>query len=1310
MQFLLDYGTWVIATMTGAFSALSFLVYRLVKGARKSSQPDARALSLIPSLNPPAAAPGPLPVGPSANSSEPLQDQDAESVARMFREGYRYFLTRTPGRNAQSKMAWYIYLADDEDRGPSGPQFGQPPLRWVFRDTAVILVADRRYFQSETAGEVAPSWVCLLKELERNRPQRPLDGVLVSFNASRLQLSARDEAKEAVKLDECASLFQDMLSALWERLGMKLLPVYALVSGCEQVTGFKEYALAQDKNSHKAALGWSSDFRADVRFEAAWIDRALDEVSQWVENGQLHWIAQQGAASKFTTDADKWLLFPSALKEIRRPAARFFGRLFGSLSNRGAVVVRGLYFTGAIGQPAEEPLFLERLIAEKVLGESRLAEPDERPYAMKNRWVKVCQALTAVMVACTVLAFYSPIPRLAGYAQLREKQKVINEIFREEEEPIAKQNPETCDDEDELAGRLLGQMAGLEPGWFGSPFIPWSWNSARQRSLINALRDAFGGSVLECVHMRLEQQIEDRIRQFDKQVAEAGDSDQHGRLTDWTNVFTSEMWTAAERSDQLQLLGQSGLGSVDDLIALLQYTKFEGAEKLGSDFKRNFRLFDQAIKEIVSDPHSTDGVSVNDRYLTKLDGSLQAAIQAIYSRRFEINLEEAQELSEALRSIYGRKEFQQLMNVESAMAAAIRDEGGSEFAWLAKPRFDPPAEYPKLYKFVMEHPFLGSADSDTRKRLRAQLDIGAFEFARLRNALLGEGTSPDGPLFQAKDGLLAPGTGVAKFEVWLKEVISLLKPYPVQGDRTSLRAGSPIAWRLDALNEAVEFYGAYRAALKQAPTAELRNSLPGVERVAGRLMELIAEANGSPATKARGPGEYANPEAEVANLVSAAPRLTELLGILATLASGHRYSSLDGFVKDQCLRALGMLSNLAAPLYRPGDPREASLATAYLAAFGVSTPDDLHAYLTIQRRQITMLTQYARPILDLLSHADRAAMKSEDARFWLAISADLGAYEQKSPQSQLALLERFLTAEAVKLAGHCATAERAAERTLASGDYFKDRRRAVQSLLIRHCQDVLGVQQSDRVYLIQSALQKLNWHSRFPFAGARRGEFLPAVPFDEVQKVFAGVELPLNKELASGNVSREAAQLEAWRAFFGKSLKRGEALAYEFTVEFDPIRSDRYGCSSNQIIDWQLTVGTAVFRYPPYPPANPPASLSGLWTYGQPVQLTLRWAHDAPCAPAPPANQGASLSVKGSSATVAFDDPWSLLRLIASNAVLASEDSRPHLLEISIPVVERANPAKPLHTNAYVRIALRPVGEKNSVRLPEPNPLQDGKQ
>jgi type VI secretion system protein ImpL len=259
---------------------------------------------------------------------------------------------------------------------------------------------------------------------------------------------------------------------------------------------------------------------------------------------------------------------------------------------------------------------------------------------------------------------------------------------------------------------------------------------------------------------------------------------------------------------------------------------------------------------------------------------------------------------------------------------------------------------------------------------------------------------------------------------------------------------------------------------------------------------------------------------------------------------------------------------------------------------------------------------------------------------------------------------------------------------------------------------------------IQDAFNQ-NLAAKFPFSRLPLAE-----PFEEAspESINAFFELfAKNKDAAKAilkqaeeyDISPKEAlefleQMEVVRVFFDAFLTKKQVYpTFDFNLRFRVNEEKEIG--ANQIIDWAFDVGKKRFHYQDI-------DKSGIWGYGEPLSLSLRWANDSPTIPSFKFDALSHMKLEGQTVTLSYNNNWSLLFLILNHKGTRADfkegvDIEPYTIKIEIPTqpnaklpnkIQQAQPDN-LHTRAvevFMSIGLMVPGKKEPLILPEVFPAR----
>jgi len=312
--------------------------------------------------------------GADADKSTELRvAQELESIQARFRKAAEELKSaRFPnpdGRpRAVEEMPWYVmigapgsgkttallnsglrfplYTADSSASIPGVG--GTRNCDWWFADEAVLLDTAGRYTMQESDRKAdSAAWHGFLALLRQFRPERPLNGALVTVSVLDLMLWTKNErAKFAAHVRMRLS---EMYAALNQRF-----PVYVLVTKMDLLAGFTEFfgdydpttrmqvwgtTFAHDIDPALMAPSYAGDFAAlEVRLGAEMLARLHEEPD----------LQRRAAIYRF----------PQQFHSIGPLLGEFAALAFGTQVNHRPLQLRGIYFTSGTqeGNPIDRVL------------------------------------------------------------------------------------------------------------------------------------------------------------------------------------------------------------------------------------------------------------------------------------------------------------------------------------------------------------------------------------------------------------------------------------------------------------------------------------------------------------------------------------------------------------------------------------------------------------------------------------------------------------------------------------------------------------------------------------------------------------------------------------------------------------------------------------------------------------------------------------------------------------------------------------------------------------------------------------------
>lgn len=1207
-------------------------------------------------------------------------------------------------------------------------------VNWFFFDRAVVLdVAGDFVLRADGEQPNTRAWNYLARLLRRYRPERPLDGIIMTIPSADLT-AANLSSDSKLKLElKSAQVYQKLVAA-HQTLGVNL-PVYILVTKCDAVTGFT--SLCHEIPARLDEMfGWSSPYTRDIAYRSEWVAEAFQSLFSYLFQVQIEVFTERDQVR----DGDGLFMLPSEMRAMAAPLRVYLDRIFKESAYHDPFFLRGIYFCGdgadavvvatrllnssdslvaggmpptastqipppapAAAMPAGRSIaFLRHLFERKIFQEDLLARPVARTRLSRNRWARAAQVLALLIPLVGALGILATYPWLKGrerefYQYLVRTDQDLKEVRAEKESGV------NAGQAHNREAHLFEAMANMSGKRLLSPFIPGSWFSDVDKDSGTSISNAYRYVVYESLRRQLDCRTESKLvvapsaRACYAAVGPVGEQAatlskcgfEADASSDSVYAFIESLGELRLNRDRYtRLVQDNGGGNLDDLNRLLLY--FNHAP-LPGNFDPHNSLYAQALATSQRPALLTTDESLKARAACKVEGM----ISDIYDRTFKNKT-----------VTYGY-----LGEISKTEALLSRQEN----RWLAERIF----EYPS--------PFEGMTFA-----------AGLAELKRALNDLSNE-------KFMSR-GFGAPSTG---------------RP-PAGEDEPEFahQTRSVLVWDTATLQQAINLATAYgdfvnNNSYNRPNTLDVRVKEAARNDATRKLRRLVQSAQTYQAAR-----PLAGESVRRASLRGGVKSLEDAQDHILKLIKLGRTLGLDVGLRPAVINQSVSLMRDADDEFRDGNFyalarddfswwRVGAPVLAY-RAFGANDPDELKIYLSVQRENIaTLARQYAAPLINFLAGLN-VSLRSE-AVDWNAIIGQLNRYDAKQPGNTVDALEQFIRVEMDN-----ASVDNCLAITALPGglpyDYFLRKRNSLGQPLVRRClqlrQDRQALQQQrddeyeltlreneriarerkendfyERLELYNAIEEKFNdtLADKFPFSELPGTELFAEAEPDQIIAFFnlldqnkEGARKVLDEAPLYGINPNDALlflnRMEAVQKFFASFLdKKPPYPTYDLNLRFRVNEPREIG--ANQIIDWAFTVGKKRIRYQD-------ASTAGSWGYTEPLIVSLRWANDSPSIPAAQSVPAQSrLRVTEKTVTLRYDNKWSLLLLLLQHKAAVNDfeqrlDLEPNTLKFTVPT--KTNGALPddvlkrqpklLLTSAadvFMRVAVSAPGEKVPLLLPD---------
>jgi len=1041
-----------------------------------------------------------------ATTTEEYKGSGRKSRILSMKASFEKSLETAIGPRAHTKdrmtMPWFMLVGADgsgkrtvlANSGlplPYGPPMEVDALRkdagkwWQFEDAVVVeapaaapgtTAGTTTLPPDQTVADASIGWHTLLHMLRRERPDSPLNGMIVTISCADL-LGARANPE---KLADQAERIRNFLDRTRRTLGVRL-PLHVIVTKCDALPGFRTFARALPQQRRDDIFGWANPNDIETRFDPALVENGFESLRKKLADLRDELIAAPDEVS----DTVGLFVFDTEFADMQEPLKEFISQLIFDGERRPSLYFRGMYFTGdaldpvpadqaltlANGQQLQantsgareitngEPhnlVFLKSLFQEKIFREAGLARPTAHFRLARDPRVVVSQVAAVALLVGGSMGLWSSVygwrtdgnvvrAGLASNAQALTRMLSglaidLEAVHRGEgaeggggAAAALERRPR-----DAAVIELVGQMREVPSTQVRSAFLPTSWFSPLPNDIRASMMRGVQNIILPVTRQRLQERT-NRLLMHAGSVAEddALDASDPRSLA----TYLTDVRALSRNIERYNSLASPTSGSVAELSALLDYLF---GERFSTDSALATQDFEAALRRaagplIIVSPEMA--AAVVRRAVASVSSVASAAGRQLAPRAvISTRAKDAEDDLDALNRLGALVE---LVDAKSGLVATVSDS-----AILGV----------KLARVVQDS-------------IEAQLRFAA---ARIRRDTLSPTEAADS----------------------LKRVVGDLYRYRLMAPREDRRIASEIPanqrlrWDVGRLELALGL----RAEFLQA-VLTLANAFPGQppERLQRALeVQLRARAVDVAASAQRFTPASAESmldvRTEAANLEAAAQRTIHLGILLDSLDAGAERRKLLAAGARQAEHTLAMAQAL---LDREGyfAPQTAKIAAWQgvipigYAALGVT--DSLTAYTTLINHTTEVRT-LAHDVAPALRYLRLAAIDSVHTprllNEWEEIATAVARYERLDYTGSLGLLHRYLR-EGMSMSDvtSCAIAAGDAEDPRQPMDFFSARRRQFHAAVIGRCR---GGGSADAIasYAKMRTLFASKLAGRFPFA------------------------------------------------------------------------------------------------------------------------------------------------------------------------------------------------------------------------------------
>lgn len=1021
----------------------------------------------------------------------------------------------------------------------SAPHAG---VSWNFFNRGVVLDVPGAFIGADAGGGDQP-WRTVLHLAEKYRPERSIDGVVLTLSVSDLL------AAEHAATGDLAHKAELMHRRLWQaqnRFGIRF-PVYVVVTQCDRIAGFSSFAGALPQHMRDGMLGWSNPYDFETGYQSDWAEQGIDSIVQDIFAMQAELLAAGCAVD----DPDAFVLFPSALAATRGALRAYLDQIFRPSAYHETFYFRGIYLTGDAGPaaraesrlagampaagdltpvsaflgepsvsgagPAREPVFVKELFERKVFAEFGLARVSREALATRNRTVRMLRWGNAVLSLLWAGALVVGVIQLQARIEAYDKAlEVIVNATKYRKSAHARNEHLTPDwyrKNTELLLEKMAPLSGLRLWWLVMP-----GSLPGLTSLHDQIRLVLYEGFQDIVYIYARKGLNVRVSELTGVPRHEITTELQGNYAECKAQPASgqnepslptpaieEVPEFARLREQVQGMETleanlaifdrvvKGESELRDLRALLRYTW--GMELAESLDRNNY-----VLAVIAAGGYVIKGTHPRDVLKAAAGCAFGLGLDRVYSRFFAQNPVLLLSRNIAARISALSEHAGGTDREEQPYADLIKQIGtldgllkNPRARWLATSERDLGPAFDDLLQHVGGTPSLGPKIIE-QARVKAQAEI-----EKLRTNIALQTADAVGAIIQrTPEGVWLLAPDVFNFQAALAMLLKQRFMADAEGRSLEVRVEprTLVRWDVRRLDEAIALAEEQRRYLKdnlaKFPPA-LQDGVRGIAEwhLGRRMTDLIAKAESivPEPPKARdgssGPGAIA----DMHDFDRAGLQLVRILTVLREIGADSTYEDLLGLLQRDLLRSLLAISRMldSSELYavRDGDfSWWRGTKNPAAEAFRTANSQELAELLSQQYGQVEWIAKLSAPLLAIVDSSGMRldADSARVVRRLRGITREVDRFKNKNPRSSVAELEAFIRTELAEIDGqNCIDKMAPRLGAVRDADFFLERQAVLRQQLYARCVELVTVEATKAYAIIKDNFGR-TLAGRFPFS------------------------------------------------------------------------------------------------------------------------------------------------------------------------------------------------------------------------------------
>ena len=215
-------------------------------------------------------------------------------------------------------------------------------FRWFFSEESVFINVPNAYVSTDSDRLEKSVWNEFLRLFKKERWQRPVNGIILTLRVENFLEDSQSDLEEYAKV--LRTRFDELSKAFFSDI-----PVYVILSGLENLTGFYEFFNTLTAEEKREILGVTFEEKL-LNINADTIALKFTELQERLESDRIDKLHREWSVENRT----KAYFFNDEFRALMGKITIFNSQVFSKTRYHAPLMLRGIYFTSIDDQKEEK--------------------------------------------------------------------------------------------------------------------------------------------------------------------------------------------------------------------------------------------------------------------------------------------------------------------------------------------------------------------------------------------------------------------------------------------------------------------------------------------------------------------------------------------------------------------------------------------------------------------------------------------------------------------------------------------------------------------------------------------------------------------------------------------------------------------------------------------------------------------------------------------------------------------------------------------------------------------------------------------